>query len=213
MRAKSLFVATFVASFLVSSFAAAAESTYDFTDPKRVNSVIFVLDSEIEAIMGVANDISGKVTFDPKKPKALKGKIVVQSKSIHIQNGTMKNKAHSPQWLGVAKFPEITFEVKKVKSAKKDKKKKGTHILALIGDFTIKGITKKVTVNATVTHLPNMLKDRFPRREGDLMVLRASFTLKRSDFKIGDNRMPSVADDMEIRIAICGGTEKKDAAS
>lgn len=192
--------------------AAAAESTYDFQDPKKVNSVSFVLDSEIEPIMGVASDVTGKVTYDPKKPKGLKGKIVVQAKSIHIPNGRMMGKAHSAEWLDVEQFPEVTFEVKKVKAAKKDKKKKDTQILTLVGDFTIKGKTKEVTVDASVTHLADMLKRRFPgRKDGDLMVLRATFTLKRSDFEVG-RQMPAVADEMEIRVAICGGTERKEAS-
>src|SRR2546430_10070674 len=40
----------------------------------------------LESINGTATGISGKVTFDPDNPGAIKGKIVVQSSSLHVGN-------------------------------------------------------------------------------------------------------------------------------
>ena len=54
----------------------AAPQTFDFKDPKGVNTASFKLDAPLEAISGSANGISGTVTFDPANPGATKGKIV-----------------------------------------------------------------------------------------------------------------------------------------
>ena len=42
------------------------DQEFDFKDSKRVNSLSFFLDSELEPIMGVASGISGKISYDPK---------------------------------------------------------------------------------------------------------------------------------------------------
>ena len=60
---------------------------------------------------GVATGISGRVTFDPDNPGAVKGKIIVQASSLHLGNPMQKEHLHSDKWLDVAKYPEITFEV------------------------------------------------------------------------------------------------------
>src|SRR2546430_1265819 len=69
---------------LVGTTLVAAPIEFDFKDPKGVNNVIFKTDAPLESINGTATGISGKVTFDPDNPGAIKGKIVVQSSSLHV---------------------------------------------------------------------------------------------------------------------------------
>src|SRR5438552_5526531 len=110
----------FVGSFILASFAAASAAPveFDFKDPKGVNNVIFKTDAPLESINGTATGISGKVTFDPDNPGAVKGKIVVQSSSLHVGNPMQKEHLHSDKWLDVAKYPEITFEAESAKNVK-----------------------------------------------------------------------------------------------
>src|SRR5882762_11198584 len=95
---------------LVGTTLVAAPIDFDFKDPKGVNNVIFKTDAPLESINGTATGISGKVTFDPDNPGAVKGKIVVQSSSLHVGNPMQKEHLHSDKWLDVVKYPEITFE-------------------------------------------------------------------------------------------------------
>src|SRR6266516_6323077 len=98
--------------------ALAAPLEFDFKDPKGVNNVVFKTDAPLESINGVASGISGRVTFDPDNPGAVKGKIIVQASSLHLGNPMQKEHLHGDKWLDVAKYPEITFEAASVKNAK-----------------------------------------------------------------------------------------------
>lgn len=197
-----------LAAWLVSSsqvFAAAKD--FDFKDPKKVNSIAFVLDSALEPIMGVTTGITGKVTFDPENPKATTGKFEVDAKSLHIENKGMKDTLHGADWLDVAKYPTIEFTIKEVTDAKKT----GDNVydLTVNGDLTCKGVTKPVSTVVKATYLPDELQNRTSRLKGDLLVLRANFVMKRTDYDIkkdmGDR---VVADNIELRVAIAGGAQK-----
>ncbi|MFN0060638.1 MAG: YceI family protein [Planctomycetota bacterium] len=185
----------------------AEEQTFNFKDPKGVNSISFVLDSELEPIMGVAHGVSGEVKCDPKDMKKLRGKIVVAADSVRTSNELMTQKLHSDEWLDAKANPEIAFELKSVDSVKADPKAKDSQVLEVSGSLTCHGITKDIKVTVTVTHLPGRLKDRLRGSEGDLLVVRSQFTVKRSDFKLGAP-MPIVADEMQIRVAIVGQCPK-----
>lgn len=182
--------------------ALAAPLTFDFKDPKGVNNVVFKTDAPLESINGTATGISGTVVFDPANPGALKGKIVVAANSLHVPNPMMKEHLHGEQWLDVAKYPEITFEADSVRNVKTT----GNVTTAdVTGRFTLKGVTKTLTVPVTFTYLKDRLKDRFPRLEGDLLVLRAKFTIRRSEFGINPGAgEDKVSDEIELSLSLAG---------
>ena len=119
--------------------APAAPLEFDFKDPKGVNNIVFKTDAPLESINGVATGISGKVTFDPDNPGAVKGKIVVQASSLHLGNPMQKEHLHGDKWLDVAKYPEITFEVE---SAKNVKTQGNVTTADVTGKFSLHGVTK-----------------------------------------------------------------------
>lgn len=192
------------AAVVWSAAAARAERLeFNFKDPKGVNATQFILDSPLEPIMGLAAGVGGKVTFDAANPKAMSGRITIASKSIHIENRNMQQKAHSAPWLDVKGYPEISFKIREVVSARQ--RDDGVHDLTVVGDFTCKGHTKELTVRIKATYLPGKLGRRLRGQNGDLLVLRSSFTIKRSDFDINPSiGGDSVADDVQIRVSIVG---------
>src|SRR5437899_9702798 len=97
--------------FSALGLASAAPLEFDFKDPKGVNNVIFKTDAPLESINGTASGISGKVTFDPQDPGTVKGKIIVAASSMHVGNPVQKEHLQGPNWMDVANYPEITFEV------------------------------------------------------------------------------------------------------
>src|SRR3954469_1705296 len=154
-----------VAALTASLFA--APQTFDFKDPKGVYNAIFKTDAVLESINGAANGVSGTVTFDPQNPGATKGKIVVDAKSLTVPNKMMNEHLQSPMWLDVAKYPDITFEVKELNN---EKTQGGTTTADASGTFTLHGVSKDLTVPVKLTFLADKLGQRVPNMKGDLLV-------------------------------------------
>lgn len=190
----------------LSGVAVAAPQTFDFKDPKGVNNAQFRMDAPLEAVTGHASGISGTVNFDPENPSATSGKIVIASKSLSVPNSMMQGHLHSDKWMDVAKYPEITFETKELKNVKTQ----GDATFAdAVGTFTCKGISKELTVPVKLTYLKDKLSQRVPNMNGDLLVIRANFEIKRSDFNIMPHQMEDkVSDEITINLAIAGASAK-----
>jgi polyisoprenoid-binding protein YceI len=191
------------AALLLATPVQSQAKTFSFEDPKGVNNMVFVLDSEIEPIMGITNGISGSLRYDPSAPEKATGKIVVEAESVQMLNSRMTAHVHTAEWLDVEKHSKITFAVKKITRVKPVDGKKPKYAFHVTGDFALKGVTREITAPVNVTHLPGKLKQRNHRGEGDLLVLRTRFTINRHDFKVGV-AMPHVADTVEVRVAIVG---------
>ncbi len=203
MKTNALTLLTLTA---LSVAASAAPLTFDFKDPKGVNNAVFKLDAPLEAITGSANGVSGTVTFDPADPAATKGKIVVSASSLHVPNPMMKEHMHGEQWLDVAKNKEITFEAKSLSNVKTT----GDNTTAdVTGTLTIKGVAKEVTAPVKLSYLKDKLGMRVPNQKGDLLVIRASFAVKRSDFGINPKAPEDkVADTIDLTLSIAGAAPR-----
>ncbi|HKI69954.1 MAG TPA: YceI family protein [Verrucomicrobiae bacterium] len=184
----------------------AAPETFNFKDPKRVNNVSYRLDAPLEAVNGNANGISGTVTFDPENPSATKGKIIVASASLMGPNSMQNEHMHSAMWLDVAKYPEITFDCKELKNVKTSG---DTTTADAVGAFTLKGVSREMTIPVKLTYLKDKLGERVPNQQGDLLVIRSNFSIKRSDFNIQPGRMEDkVSNEIDLTLSIAGASPK-----
>jgi polyisoprenoid-binding protein YceI len=195
-----------LASIALAGVAFAAPQTFDFKDPKGVNNAVFKTDAVLESINGSANGISGTVTFDQEKPADTKGKIVVTTASLTVPNPMMNGHLHSDKWLDAAKFPEITFEAKELKNVKTSG---DTTTADVTGNFTLKGVSKEITIPAKLTYLKDKLGQRVPNMNGNLLVIRASFTIKRSDFDVAVGQYEDkVSNEINLTLSIAGASPK-----
>lgn len=184
----------------------AEPAQFDFKDPKGVNNAIFSLDAPLEAITGSASGISGTVSFDPDKPAATTGRIAVESKSLTVPNSMMKEHLHGAQWMDVAKFPELTFEARELKNVETSGEVTTGEV---IGTFSMRGVAKEITVPVKLTYLKDKLGQRTPNLKGDLLVLRAEFVVKRSDFGINPGApQDKVADEIHLKLSLAGASAK-----
>jgi polyisoprenoid-binding protein YceI len=176
---------------------------FDFKDPKGVNNVVFRTDAPLESINGTATGITGSVTYDAAAPGSLKGKIVVDAASLHVPNAMMQGHLQGAQWLDVSKNPEITFETASVDNIKT---MDNVTTADVSGTFTLHGVSKQITVpGVKITFLKDKLKDRFPQLQGDLLVIRASFTINRSDYDINKGKYEDkVSDEIQLNLSIAG---------
>lgn len=186
--------------------ALAGPQTFDFKDPKGVNNAVFKLDATLESINGSANGISGTIIFDPENPAATKGRIVVVTASLHVPNPMMKQHLHSALWLDVAKYPEIVFETVELKNVKTTG---DTTTADVAGKFTVKDVTQTITAPAKLTYLKDKLGQRVPNQKGDLIVIRATFTIKRTDYGINPSApQDKVADEINLTLSIAGAAPR-----
>ena len=90
-------------------------------------------------VTGAFNELSGKLTIDPKNPAASSVEFSINSSSIDTDNAERDTHLKSADWFEVAKYPAITFKSTKVAAAGKDR-------YNVTGNLTIHGVTKEVTL-------------------------------------------------------------------
>jgi polyisoprenoid-binding protein YceI len=181
--------------------------SFDFKDPKGVNAIQFHLDSLLEPISGTASGVTGTVQFDPAAPSATTGRIVVDASTLTVPNGTMTQHLRSDQWLDVAAHPEIVFDVARLDNVQT----KGNETTATaLGQFTLKGVTKELSVPVRLTYLADALEKRTrPGNKGDLLVIRGEFTIDRGDFGIQPGRNEDkVNPEVKLNLGIVGASPK-----
>ena len=186
----------------------AAPETFDFKDPKGINNAGFKLDAPLESINGSATGVSGTVTFDPEHPGATTGKIVVAANTLTLPNTMQQGHMRGGQWMDVAKYPEISFEEKELHNVKTE----GEVTTAdAVGTFTCKGVSKDMTIPVKLTYLKGKLMDRMRgmpnAKEGDLLVIRSNFSIKRSDFSINPGKFEDkVSEEINLTLSIAGAS-------
>jgi polyisoprenoid-binding protein YceI len=146
--------------------------------------------------------------FDPANPAATRGRLVVAAETLHVPNPVMKQHLHSAQWMDVAKYPEIVFESTRLE----DVQVKGDEVTARVrGLLTIRGVTREVVVPVRLTYLKDKLGARSNgQMQGDLLVIRSQFTIRRSDFGINPAApQDKVADEIELTFSLAGAAPRQ----
>jgi len=186
----------------------AAPAEFDFADPKGVNAMVIVLDSLLEPIVGSAGGVSGILTLDPADPKTITGRLTVPTAQITMPHPKMTEVLQSPDWLDAKANPTIAFEFRELLSSARTAS--NAFRLTVRGDFTCRGVTRPLETVVDLVYLPGAYKERNHRGEGDLLVLRTQFTIRRTDFGI-QPQVPSsaVANDIQLQVRIVGGTPQK----
>ncbi|QMW05808.1 YceI family protein [Spirosoma foliorum] len=111
--------------------------------------------------------------------------------SISTDNERRDGHLKSPDFFDAAKFPTLTF---KSTSFKKVDGKKYT----LVGDLTMHGVTKPVTL-AVVMNGPVTAKG-MGGKEQEKAGFKVTGTLKRSDFGVGTIPVVVVSDEIELKV-------------
>ena len=186
-------------------------TTFNFEDPKGVNSIIFHLDAPLESINGSGDKVSGSVQFDPSNPEQTSGEIILESKSLHVGNSLLKEHMHGEDWMNVEKYPLIRFSFQGLTKLKKigDKDSKMDYTGEVKGKMTIRNVTIAMNVPVKITYLKGLLEKR-NRVPGDLLVVRSRFSVKRDDFDIQKGKnLEKVANEIEIILNLAGAAPYK----
>jgi polyisoprenoid-binding protein YceI len=184
--------------------ASSGEKTFNFTDKGKRNQASFFSTTPLEDITGLTNDINGKVSFNISDIKTLKGELSVSTASIKTGIDLRDEHLRDADWLDAAKYPDIKFTITEVKDVKKlaDNRLQ----IKFSGDFTLKGVTKKITGDATLTYLveSEQTKQRAP---GDLLGVQAKFKVNLSDFGVKNKVIgQKVAEVVEVSVNMVGSS-------
>jgi len=93
-------------------------------------------------LTGRFDTFSGDFSYDPAKLEASTINVTIDTNSVNSNHAERDKHLRSKDFLNVEKFPKSTFVSKKV-VAGKDKES-----FDLIGDFTLNGVTKSITIAA-----------------------------------------------------------------
>lgn len=170
--------------------------------PVKDAQVTFTSDAALEHIKGISNRVSGyAVAPNPSSSSADKpeGELLVgrfelpvasMDTGIPMRNEHMKG----DRWLGAAEHPNITFVIKGsegVTLAREDSWFR-TYDATLVGDMTVKGVTREMKIPARLTFMPESDRTK-ARAPGDLLAIRAQYSITLSDFGVamGDQAIES----------------------
>ncbi|MBV9182013.1 MAG: YceI family protein [Acidobacteria bacterium] len=128
-----------IVTMLASAASCAAQVQNWQIDPAHSASQFSVRHMGISTVRGVFEKTSGTVLYDPADPAKTQVDVSIEAASVNTRVQMRDNDLRSPNFLDVAKYPTITFKSKRTEVV-------GTGKLRMVGDLTIHGVSKEVTL-------------------------------------------------------------------
>lgn len=135
---KWLVVAGLATAFAIPSFAATSTWTID---PMHANAQFLVKHLGISTIQGDFTKISGTVMLDDSDITNSSVNVTIDVNSVDTRVQRRDDDLRSEHFFNVAKYPTMTFQSTKIT-------KEGDG-LKMMGNLTIRGVTKEVTLDVT----------------------------------------------------------------
>ncbi len=124
-------------------------------------------------------EFEGVLTFDPDNPEQSSLDVVVNVNSLASGFEPLDKELLSDNFFGAESHPEITFKSTRIE-------KTGDKTLNVIGDLTIRGITKPVTLKTKLTHLgPHPYAPYVSIYSGNWIAFSATTTIDHLAFEVG----------------------------
>jgi polyisoprenoid-binding protein YceI len=163
-------------------------------DPAHTHAEFAVRHLMISTVKGRFGTLTGAVTGDDATPSSLKVNATIDVASIDTRVADRDTHLKSPDFFDVQKFPSITFASKRITGAI-------TGDFQIVGDLTIHGVTKEVTLDVTAE---GRGKDPWG---GERAGFSAQTKIDRREFGLGWNQMLeaggiAVGNDIKISIDV-----------
>ena len=154
---------------------AATGTTTWAIDPAHTHVGFAVKHLMISTVRGRFGGVTGSVVTDEADPARGIAEIEIDAASIDTREGQRDAHLKSADFFDVEKFPKLIFKSKRIADAKGDTFK-------LIGDLTIHGVTREVTLDVTSG---GRGKDPWG---GERAAFSATTAIKRSDYGLTWNQ-------------------------
>ena len=152
----------------------------------------------LSEVDGYFKKFDGKITATKDDLTDAVFEITIESASINTDLEMRDNHLKSEDMFNVEKFPTITFKSTSLKKIVGNK-------YSMVGNITIKGITKPITLDVTMN---GPMAHPNPNNKIPQLGIKAIGTIKRSDFGIG-GKLENVMVGDEIAIRATGEFQKK----
>ncbi len=165
-------------------------------DPARTQINFSIKHLVIFTAHGHFNNFAGSIQADPKNRILTEAQATILATSINTDLEKRDKYIRSQDFLAVARYPEITFKSKKITGS-------GNNI-TVVGDLTIKEITKEVTLTGKFLKTEDQPPGEF----------RVSFTangvITRDDFMLNQKTSTRVmlGNRIKIELNIVAGTQQ-----
>ena len=109
-------------------------------DPAHSAAHFSVRHLMISNVRGEFTNISGSALIDPANLSNSSVEVTIQAASLSTREPQRDEHLRSADFFDVAKYPALTFRSKRIES-------QGAEYFKLVGDLTIHGVTKEVTLD------------------------------------------------------------------
>jgi polyisoprenoid-binding protein YceI len=177
-----------LSALLLTGVSAFAQST-TWTIDKNHSQVNFAIKHMgVSTVRGSISGITGTIVWDDKDPSKSSVEATMDTTTVNTNNAARDTDLKSDKFFNVAKYPTMTFKSTSVKRV--DGK------LQVVGDLTLTGVTKSVTLVVDGPTAPQ-------KGMGGKMVigLSAAGVVKRSDFNFAP-KMPTMVLGDEVQFTI-----------
>jgi len=164
-------VLSFLLVAILATVAAAQAGTWQM-DPNHSAAQFSVRHLGVSTVRGAFTKVSGSAKYDPADATKTALDATIDASSVDTRVEMRDKDLRSPNFLDVAKYPTITFHSKQVKAAGEGK-------LQIVGDLTIHGVTKEVSLDVDGPSAP--IKDPWGNQR---MGASASTKINRQDFGV-----------------------------
>ena len=166
---------------------------------KDHSKIAFIVDHHgVSEVDGYFRKFEAKITADKGDLSDAVFEVTVETASIFTDLEERDNELKSEAMFNVKKFPVMMFKSTSFKKVQGNK-------YVMIGNLTIKGITKQVTLDVTMNG-PTAHPE--PGNKNLQLGIKGLGVIKRSDFGIGGYITAAFVSD-EVQIRVTGGFEKK----
>ncbi|NVK19436.1 MAG: polyisoprenoid-binding protein [Methylocystaceae bacterium] len=182
---KTLFAAA-IAFGLTTSVAQAEPVKYTF-DKAHTSIEFHINHLGFSNFQGEFQDFDGTLVFDEAAPTKSSVDVTIDVNSVDTDVAKLDEHLKSADFFNVTKFPSMSFKSKSI-TVTGDKTGK------IVGDFTLMGVTKELTLDVTLNK-----SAQHPMMKIPAVGFSATGVIKRSEFGMS-TFVPAVADDVFIRI-------------
>jgi polyisoprenoid-binding protein YceI len=181
---------TALSALLLTGASALAQSSTWTIDKNHSQINVSVKHALVSTVRGSISGVAGTVVWDEKDPTKSSVEATMDATTVSTTTEARDKHLKSPDFFNVEKYPTLTFKSTSVTGA--------SGKLQVIGDLTLAGVTKSVTLDVDGPSAPQK------NQAGKLVTgFSATGKLKRTDFNFGPKFGPAaISDDVQFTIDI-----------